>query len=111
METLYDEYELSFYNGAGYSYVMDVHGDILFRPKNANSSKDLNNFFDIYIKKILHKMQIKVRKDLLEDKAGIRIMKYRGTEKVISYVPVKNVEDWYVVSVIPLSAVEKLQII
>lgn len=107
VETLYDEYELSFYNGAGYSYVMDVHGDILFRPKNANSSKDLNNFFDILHKENTPQDADKVRKDLLEDKAGIRIIKYRGTEKVISYVPVKNVEDWYVVSVIPLSAVEK----
>lgn len=34
-------------------------------------------------------------------------MEYRGIERIISYVPVKNVEDWYVVSVIPLSAVEK----
>ena len=107
VETLYDEYELSFYNGMGYSYVIDIHGDILFRPRNINSSKDLSNFFDILYKENISQEADKVRKDLLEDKAGIRIMEYRGIERIISYVPVKNVEDWYVISVIPLSAVEK----
>lgn len=107
VETLYDEYELSFYDGVGYSYVVNAYGDLLFRPKNINSSKDINNFFDILCKKNTQEETDKVRKDLLEDKAGIKIMEYRGMERVISYVPVKNVEDWYVVSVIPLSAVEK----
>lgn len=107
VETLYDEYELSFYDGVGYSYVVNAYGDLLFRPKNINSSKDINNFFDILCKENTQEETDKVRKDLLEDKAGIKIMEYRGMERVISYVPVKNVEDWYVVSVIPLSAVEK----
>ena len=107
VETLYDEYELSFYDGVGYSYVVNAYRDLLFRPKNINSSKDINNFFDILCKENTQEETDKVRKDLLEDKAGIKIMEYRGMERVISYVPVKNVEDWYVVSVIPLSAVEK----
>lgn len=107
IETLYDEYELSFYDGAGYSYVIDILGNILFKPKNINSDKDLNNFFDIlYKENTLQEADI-VRKDLMEDKTGIRIMKYRGIKRIISYVPVENVEDWYIVSVIPLSEVEK----
>ena len=82
-------------------------GNILFKPKNINSDKDLNNFFDIlYKENTLQEADI-VRKDLMEDKTGIRIMKYREIKRIISYVPVENVEDWYIVSVIPLSEVEK----
>mgnify|MGYP000414650025 CR=1 FL=1 len=28
VETLYDEYELSFYDGVGYSYVVNAYGDL-----------------------------------------------------------------------------------
>lgn len=107
IETLYDDYELSFYNGKGYSYIINAQGDILFRPKNTNSDKELNNFFNILYNENDPKAADEVKEELLEDKSGIRIMEYRGIKRVISYVPVKNVEEWYVISVIPLSAVEE----
>ena len=47
-------------------------------------------FFDILCKENTQEETDKVRKDLLEDKAGIKIMEYRGMERVISYVPVKK---------------------
>ncbi len=42
-----DSFSVSFYNDAGFSYVVDIDGNVLIRPPHPNSNKTVQNLYDI----------------------------------------------------------------
>ena len=39
IKSIVDSFSLSFYNGAGFSYIIDTQGDVLIRPPHPGSNK------------------------------------------------------------------------
>lgn len=47
VDEIVDSFSLSFYNGAGFSYVVDTTGNVLIRSPHPNSNKTIKNLFDM----------------------------------------------------------------
>ena len=101
-----DTFSLSFYNDQGFAYVVDRQGDILLRASGQLGDASYTNIFDAIVD--LHGRQEEI--DLFRQALGNResgSLTFSGTsgELVYTYVPIENGEDWYLVSVVPMSAI------
>ena len=47
VDSIVDSFSISFYQNAGFSYVVDSDGNVLIRPPHPNSNKTVQNLFDI----------------------------------------------------------------
>lgn len=47
VESIVDSFSLSFYNNAGFSYVVNTKGNLLIRSPHPNSNKTVQNLFDM----------------------------------------------------------------
>lgn len=108
VENIVDSFSLSFYNNAGFSYVIDQQGNVLIRSPHPNSNKTVQNLFDMLpgsqnIPESLDKFQ-----NSLEDlKSGYAVFIYQGEETVFCYTPLKLDTDWYLISIIPKAVVDE----
>lgn len=97
-----ERFSLSFYNNTGFSYVVDRSGEILIRSQHRNSNRTFQNLFDIVDLQGNDIEEINsFRSALLDGKKGVARFWYQAEDYVFCYVPMKNVSDWYVVSIVP----------
>ncbi|WP_455649705.1 response regulator [Enterocloster citroniae] len=97
-----DRFSLSFYNNAGFSYVVDREGDILIRSQHRNSNRTFQNLFDIIDLQGNDSREIDSFQASLENsRRGAARFRYQKEDYVFCYVPMEQVPDWYVVSIIP----------
>ena len=102
-----DSFSLSFYDDAGFSYVVDVDGDVLIRPPHPNSNKTVQNLFDILSASendagILNEFA----RALQDRRSGWAIFAYQEEDTVFCYVPLLLESDWYLISIIPKNVVD-----
>lgn len=107
VEAIADKFSLSFYNDAGFSYIVNRRGDVLIRSTHPNSNKTVQNLFDILPLSDNDPTAVsQFRSALLEDQTGWARFSHDGQSMVFCYTPLGLQSDWFLISVIPVDAVE-----
>ena len=97
-----ERFSLSFYNNTGFSYVVNQEGQILLRSTHKNSNRTFQNLFDIINLQSNDKNQVNAFKSAFENgKRGVARFNYQEEEYIFCYIPMKNTDGWYVVSIVP----------
>ena len=102
VEPMYVEYSLAFYNNTGFSYMVAPDGAIIMRSPHPASNKTSTSLFDIINQngndpKIIQAF----RNSLKNGKTGMAVFNDRNGEKVFCYVPMPEMDGWYIVSIVP----------
>lgn len=107
VDEIVDSFSLSFYNGAGFSYVVDTTGNVLIRSPHPNSNKTIKNLFDMLpvTKNTVDDLQI-FSQSLQDLHTGWAVFEYQGEQTVFGYTPLKLQSDWYLISIIPKKVVD-----
>lgn len=106
LSSLSGDFSIDFYNGAGFSYIINNQGKILVRSSHKNSNKTFENIFDVIDIDGNDEEQIQSFKNaLLQDESGVASFLYRDEKYVYTYVPVESTEGWYFISIIPNSVI------
>ena len=105
-DSIADSFSLSFYNNAGFSYVVNIRGDVLIRSPHPNSNKTVNNLFDMLEASDNNAESLKQFSNSLKElRTGWAVFDYHGEETVFCYTPLNQGSDWYLVSIIPQNVV------
>ena len=97
-----DTFSLSFYNDAGFSYVVNTRGDVLIRPPHPGSNKTVKNLFDMFPEPENDKGSLdQFAQALEEQRTGRAVFSYQGERTVFCYTPLGLGADWYLISIIP----------
>lgn len=104
--SIVDSFTLSFYQNAGFSYVVDSDGNVLIRSTHPNSNKTVQNLFDILRESSNDSKILGQFVDALASlKTGWATFSYQGEQTVFCYLPLKLGSDWSLVSIIPQDVV------
>jgi len=99
------EFSLSFYNGQGLGYVVTQEGEILLRSFERGENS-FDNIFDMLLTTMRNQPNIDaIQQDFSRRETGSTMLEAEKGRYVYSYVPLQNVENWYLVSIVPLDAV------
>ncbi len=102
LSSIAEEFSLSFYNNAGFSYVVNSSGDILIRSEHRNSNRTFRNVFDVInLEENSVDISESFRNALTEGKTGVARFFYRSEEYVYAYVPIEITNGWYLITIIP----------
>lgn len=97
-----DSFSLSFYNDAGFSYVVNSQGDVLIRPPHPNSNKTVQNLFDMLPETENDPVILAQFARYLEASGtGWAVFSYQGEPTVFCYTPLELQSNWYLISIIP----------
>ena len=103
-----DSFSVSFYNDAGFSYVVDIDGNVLIRPPHPNSNKTVQNLYDILQESPNAPVLLEQFSEALNSsKTGWATLSYQGEDTVFCYLPLRLQSDWYLISIIPASVVNE----
>jgi len=101
-----EEFSLSFYNNQGLAYVVNKDGDILLRSLGKIRNQLYDNIFDIVTEIYGQEADIdNFMKALKAKETGHMIFTGEEESYVYTYVPIENVDDWYLVSIVPMKAI------
>ncbi len=101
-----EAFSLSFYNDQGLAYVVNSNGDILLRSVGMLGDHLYDNILDILADHNDEQVKIDNFIEAMEhDETGSIIFSGNDETYVYTYVPVENVEKWYLVSVVRESAI------
>ncbi len=101
-----EEFSLSFYNGQGLGYVVTRKGDILLRSVGKSGEYSFDNIFDMITETSRNQININVFEKALDShETGTVIFTGEEGDYIYTYVPMENVEDWYLISIVPVTAV------
>jgi signal transduction histidine kinase/ActR/RegA family two-component response regulator len=105
VNSLGEQYSLTFYQKQGYSYVVDLDGEIIVRPQDRYSNRTFSNVFDVIragsnSQEALETMQEAV----LDGKSGILYCDFDGTPYVIAFSAIEGTDSWSLLSLIPEKA-------
>ncbi|WP_278839341.1 response regulator [Holdemania filiformis] len=101
-----DTFTLSFYNDAGFSYVVDADGDVLIRSPHPRSNKTVQNLLDMLSSQDNDFQALALFADSLKSaETGWAIFTYEGERTVFCFTPVGLHSDWALISIIPEAAV------
>ncbi|MCR2023746.1 hybrid sensor histidine kinase/response regulator, partial [Blautia pseudococcoides] len=107
VESIVNSFSLSFYNDAGFSYVVNTQGDVLIRSPHPNSNKTVQNLFDMLPAAKNEEAGITEFRQSLEDlRTGWAVFYYQEEDTVFCYTPLKLDTDWYLISIIPKQVVD-----
>ena len=108
VESLYAAYALSFYNNTGFAYVTLPGGEIIMRSLHPASNKTFTSLFDIINGNGNRPEVIEAFRDSLKNgKTGVAVFNDADGENVFCYVPMPDMEGWYLVSIIPNAVIMK----
>lgn len=106
LQTVAERFSLSFYNNAGFSYVINTSGDVLLRTNHPDSNRTFQNLFDIIDLEGNDAAVVKdFRTSLIEGQQGVALFQYSAVDYVFCYVPLSTADGWYVVSIVPNSVI------
>lgn len=102
LQDVADRYALSFYENAGFSYVVDQEGDIVIRSSHRNSNRTIANIYDLVDHEGNDASAIATfRAALEENRQGVAKFTYLDSEYVFCFTPLASTDGWDLVSVIP----------
>ena len=106
VRSIVDTFTLSFYNDAGFSYVVDADGDVLIRSPHPRSNKTVQNLLDMLSSQSNDSQALALFADSLKSaETGWAIFTYEGERTVFCFTPVGLHSDWALISIIPEAAV------
>lgn len=91
----------SFYNGKGFTCVVDDTGRMILSPEQRDGSGHPLSLTDFVGQQASRQISAAVR----QGGEGVLCAVLDGTEQLLSYTPVEGGSGWYVLSIVPLSAV------
>lgn len=104
--SIVDSFSLSFYDDAGFSYIVSSAGKVLIRPAHPNSNKTVQNLFDMLTASENAPESLAEFAQALADlRTGWAVFQYQGEQTVFCYTPLKLDTDWYLISIIPQDVV------
>ena len=108
LSSVSNEFSLTFFSDTGFSHIINSEGDILVRSSHKNSSRSINNIFDVIDVNGNDDEELQAFRDALgsQQKGSARFM-YRGEMYVYTYAPVESISGWYVISIIPEDVIMK----
>ncbi len=101
-----ETFSLSFYNDEGLSYVVNQKGDILLRSIDIIDDNFHDNISDILTDIYSQQEDIDSFMEALRAReTGSTIFTGDRGAYVYTYVPAESIEEWYLVSIVPLDAI------
>lgn len=108
VESIVDSFTVSFYKDSGFSYVVNMSGDVLIRPPHPNSNKTVQNLFDMLPESENKSEDLQQFALALKDSStGWAVFAYQDEETVFCYTPLGLNSDWYLISIIPKDVVDE----
>ena len=98
-----EEFSLSFYNDQGLAYVINTQGEILLRSTEA--SEDSENIFDTLSGSYERENVDAFIAALGAQETGSVVFRGDRGSFICTYVPIESVDEWYLVSCVPLDAI------
>lgn len=97
--------EVSFFNGRGYSYIVRKDGTNIVPSQHAESIKDYNNIFDVFMNDRImdNDSLVKLKEDMEKGLGGVTTYSIDNKVKYMNYEPI-GINDWYVHTVISRDA-------
>ena len=107
VDQIVDTFTVSFYQDAGFSYVVDAEGNVLIRPPHPGSNKTVQNLYDMLPDSDNTPAQLEAfREALCSGKTGWASLMYQEEENIFCFTPLKLQTDWYLISIIPADVVD-----
>ena len=101
-----ETFTLSLYNGQGYGYILNHSGDILLRSVPATGKRVYDNVFDALTD--THNPQADIdtfMTALHAQETGSIIFGGDSGKYIYTYTPLESVDDWYLLSIVPVNAI------
>ncbi len=104
-----DEFMLSFYNNAGFSYISNREGDILVSLSHKDSRVSFTNIFEaIAFSGETGEGELGQFRDSLRKKEeGVMRFVFDGEKNIIAFAPVSGTDGWYLVAIVPDAVILK----
>lgn len=101
-QDIYGYIGVSFFNGQGYSHIIDQSGRVLLRSPHPNADTTIDNVFDVMGRDSENKDELqRFKQDVKTKQSGGGMFTLNGKEKLVGYSPIQEVNGWYILSVIP----------
>lgn len=101
-----DQFTLSFYDNAGFSYLVNRDGAIMVRSSHRNSNKTMSNLFDMISETENDPDMIRLfRKSINDLRSGWASFTYKGDGMIFCYEPLRADSEWLVVSIVPQNVI------
>lgn len=106
VSTVSEQFTMAFFDGTGFSYIVNEDGDVLVRPVSRHSNDVQSNIVEAVRTGGNTESSVAALTDsLAEHHSGVVRMKLDGRDCVMAFVPVENTDGWSMVSVIPDSVI------
>jgi HD-GYP domain-containing protein (c-di-GMP phosphodiesterase class II) len=107
MKSLGERYSLSFYDGMGYSYVIDKEGNIIIRSQDKQSNRTLKNIYDVISLDSNSEDSVEqLQKAIEQHKNGVMEFDFDGQFFVFAVASIDRADDWCYISLIPETALK-----
>ncbi|WP_339317253.1 EAL domain-containing protein [Paenibacillus sp. FSL R10-2734] len=101
-QDLYEALGATFFNGHGYSQIIDHKGQVIVKSKYHEADKSIDNIFESISLDSRNKKQLKIfRENISTNKSEIGIFWINGESTMVGYSGIQGIEDWYILSVMP----------
>lgn len=103
-----DTFTLNYYGDDGFTYITDSNGEILIRPTNTLSNLTMHNIFEVLSSQEGNQETKKQLKEVFKTgKTGWATVNFQDKQTFLGYRPIGYESDWYLVSVILTSQINK----
>ena len=99
----------SFFEGEGYTYIIDTNGVVVVNSHHENADDNLSNLFE-YIDKHKVKNADSIKTSLQHAGEGFIEIDRAKKDDFYAYYKKININDWYVVSVVPKAVAENTRL-
>lgn len=100
---LKNEFTLTFFDGAGFSYIVNSVGDVIIHPLQTNSNHTFLNVFELIGQTNSQEDMTNFISKMKDGNIGAMQLEFDGTTQVFTFVPISSSDGWYLISVIPNS--------
>ena len=100
-----ETFSLSFYNDRGFAYVVDRNGNILVQSDRMMGGRLYDNIFEILSEEYNEKNALAFEDALETQETGSMVFNGDSGDFVYTYVPLSSVEEWFLVSIVPVKAI------
>lgn len=108
-ETFENLLAASFFDGEGYTYIIDSKGNIVINSHHENALSSVSNIFS-YIEQHQKKDAVSLKSSLEDQGEGFLEVDREKKEDLFAYYKKLNISDWYVFSLVPKNVAESTKV-
>lgn len=99
---------ISFFGNSGYSYILNVKGDVLISSGHPESNQSFRNLFVLLREERNESADIDgIEADFATGRQGIHILDFDQQAKFLSYTPIRYADGWYLATVVKENAITR----